>query len=96
MLPVTVQFLVATLAYVQGERMARRLDFLQQENRVLREALQTATGKSRVPLTDEQRRRLTTKGKAATSAEREESCQIVRPSAILAWAVADRRRTGRA
>src|SRR5690606_36908226 len=54
---------------------------------VLKEALQAATGKSRVPLTltDDQRRRLATRGKALTPAEREECCQIVRPSTILAW-----------
>jgi len=34
---------------------------------------------------DEQRRRLATKGKALTPAEREECCQIVRPSTILGW-----------
>jgi hypothetical protein len=85
MLPVTVQFIVAMLAYALNERMARRLDYLQEENRVLREALQAATGQRRVPLTDEHRRRLATKGKALTPAEREECCQIVRPSTILAW-----------
>src|SRR5690606_33710912 len=83
--PVTVQFIVAMLAYALNERMARRLDYLKEENRVLKEALQAATGKARVPLTDEQRRRLATKGKTLTPAEREECCQIVRPSTILAW-----------
>jgi transposase len=85
MFPVTVQFIVAMLAYALNERMARRLDYLQEENRVLKEALQAATGKTRVPLTDEQRQRLATKGKALTPAEREECCQIVRTSTILAW-----------
>ena len=36
MLPVTVQLLVAMLAYALNERMARRLDYLREENRVLR------------------------------------------------------------
>jgi len=85
MLPVTVQFIVAMLAYALNERMARRLDYLQEENRVLKDAFRAATGKTRIDLTDEQRRRLATKGKALTPAEREECCQIVRPSTILAW-----------
>jgi hypothetical protein len=42
-----------------------------EENRVLKEALQGATGKRRIPLSDEQRRRLATKGKALTPTERE-------------------------
>ena len=82
MLPVTVQFIVAMLAYALNERMARRLEYLQEEVRVLKEALRTATGQSRIPLTDEQRRPLATKGKPLTPAER---CQIARPSTILAW-----------
>ena len=73
MLPVTVQFIVAMLAFALNKRMARRLDYLQEENRVLKEALETATGHRRNPLTDEQRRRLATKGKALTPAEREEA-----------------------
>jgi putative transposase len=85
MLPVTVQFIVAMLAYALNERMARKVEYLWEENRILKEALQAATGKRRVPLTDEQRRRLATKGKALTTAEREQCCQIVRPSTILAW-----------
>ena len=85
MLPVTVRFIVAMLAYALNEPMARRLDYLQEENRVLEEALRSATGKPRIALTNEQRRRLATKGKALTPAEREECCQIVRSSTILAW-----------
>jgi putative transposase len=85
MLPVTVQFIVALLAFALNDRVARRLDYLQEENRVLQEALEAATGHRRIPLTDEQRRRLATRGKALTPAEREECCQIVRPATILGW-----------
>jgi hypothetical protein len=52
---------------------------------VLKEALRAAAGRTRIPLSDEQRRRLATKGKTLTPAEREECCQIVRPSTILEW-----------
>jgi putative transposase len=84
MLPVTVQFIVAMLACGLNERMVRKAEYLREENQVLREALRAATGKSRIPFTDEQRRRLATKGKALTPAEREGCCQIVRPTTILA------------
>jgi putative transposase len=73
------------LAYALNERMARKAEYLCEENRLLEEALRVAIGKSRISLTDEQRRRLATKGKALTLAERGECCQIVRPSTILAW-----------
>ena len=42
MLPITVQVLVAMLAYGLKERMARKADYLREENRVLKEALRTA------------------------------------------------------
>jgi len=77
MLPVTVQFIVAMPAYALNERMARRLEYLQEEVRVLKEARQTATAQRRIPLTDEQRRRLSSKGKALTPAEREESASLL-------------------
>jgi putative transposase len=85
MFPITVQFLIAMLAYGLNERMVRKADYLREENRVLKEALRAATGKSQIPLTDRQRRRLASKGKALTPAEREECCQIVRPCTIQAW-----------
>jgi len=85
MLPVAVQFLVAVLAYGLNERMARKAEYLREENRILKEALRAATGQRRIPLTNDQRRRLALTGKALTPAKREECCQIVRPSTILMW-----------
>jgi len=73
------------VAYTIDRRMLKRAEYLQEEVRVLREALANATGTSRIRFTPEQRRRLATKGKALTPKEREESCQIVRPATILAW-----------
>jgi hypothetical protein len=35
--------------------MARQADYLREESRVLKEALRAATGKRRLPLSDEQR-----------------------------------------
>ena len=85
MLPVTVQFIVAMLAHAINERMARRVEYLQEEVRVLKEALAVATGKTRIAFTRKQRRRLALKGKALTPAERTACCQVVRPDTVLTW-----------
>jgi putative transposase len=85
MLPVTLQFIVAMVAYAINERMARRVDYLREEVLVLKEALVAATGKTRIDLSAEQRRRLALKGKELTAEERRACCQIVRPQTILAW-----------
>ncbi len=84
MLPTAVQFLIAMVAYAMNERMARKLDYVQEEVRALK-ALAKVTGKTRIDLTTEQRRRLALKGKELTAAERRACCQIVRPETILAW-----------
>ena len=83
--PVTFQFLIAMVASAMNERMARRLDYVQEEVRVLREALLNATGKNRIAFTAEQRQRLAVKGKALTPDERQGFCQLVRPATILKW-----------
>jgi hypothetical protein len=85
MLPVTLQFIVAMIAYATNERMARRVDYLREEVLVLKEALATATGKSRIDLSAGQRRRLALKGKELTAEERRGCCQIARLETILAW-----------
>jgi len=59
--------------------MALRVDYLQEEVRVLKEALAAATGKTRIDLSSEQRRRLASKGKKLTPEERRACCQIVCP-----------------
>jgi hypothetical protein len=84
-LPVTLQFLVALIAYAINERMARRVDYLREEVLVLKEALAAATGTTRIKLSAEQRRRLALKGKELTAEERRACCQVVRPETILAW-----------
>ena len=85
MLPATVQFLIAMIAYAINERLGRRVEYLQEEVRVLRESIIALTGSSRIPFTADQRRRLAIKGKALTPAERTACCQVVRPATILAW-----------
>ena len=85
MLPVTFQFLIAMVAYAINGRMARRLGYVQEEVRVLREALLATTGKKRIAFTVEQRQRLAIKGRALTPDERQGCCQLVRPATILKW-----------
>ena len=85
--------------------MARRVQYLQEEVRVLREILLAKTGRPRIAFTDDQRRRLALKGKALTPEERSACCQIVRPDTLLKWfrqlaakkydSSAQRRRPGR-
>jgi putative transposase len=85
MVPASVQFIIAMIAYALNERTARKLAYAQEEVRVLMEVVAEATGKIRVTFTADQRRRLALKGKELTPAEREACCQIVRPATILAW-----------
>ena len=85
MLPVTLQFIVAMLTYALNEEMARRVEYLQEEVRVLKELLAARSGTTRIHLTPDQRRRLAIKGKALTPEERRTCCQIVRPETILKW-----------
>ena len=85
MLPMRFQFIIAMVAYAINEQLARRIEYLLEEVRVLREVYTETTGRKRIPFTDEQRRRLAIKGKALTPEEREACCQIVRPSTILSW-----------
>jgi hypothetical protein len=74
MLPLPFQFIIAMVAYAINERMARRIDYLLEEVRVLREVYRETTGRKRIPFTDEQLRRLAIKGKALTPDEREGCC----------------------
>lgn len=83
--PLPVLFIIAMVAHAINERMARQLDYLLEEVRVLREVYTVATGRKRIPFTDAQRRRLAIAGKALTMEERETCCQLVRPKTILDW-----------
>jgi hypothetical protein len=84
MLPLPLQFIIAMIAYAINERMARKVEYLQEEVPVLKEALVAATSKSPIAFTPEQRRRLARKGKALTPEKRRACCPIVRPETILA------------
>jgi hypothetical protein len=67
MLPAPLQFILAMIAYAINQRMARQLNYLQEQVRVLEEALTAATGKTRFDFSAEQRRRLAHKGKELTA-----------------------------
>jgi hypothetical protein len=85
MLPATLQFLITMIACAINERMQRKLDYAQEEVRVLTEVLAAITGSGRISFTPEQRRRLALAGKELSPEERGMCCQIVKPGTILAW-----------
>jgi hypothetical protein len=82
MLPLPIQFIIAMIAHAINERMARRIEYLLEEVRVLREVYAETTGRKRIPFTDEQRRRPAIKGRALTPEERE-GCSSVLDRAFL-------------
>ena len=85
MLTSMFDFLVVMLACTLNERMQKKLDYAQQEVRMLKEVVEVLNGKKQIPLTDVQRRRLAIVGKDLTPQERQELCEIVRPATLLAW-----------
>ena len=72
---------VAVLAGWINEHQQAAVEYLREENRVLKEQLK---GK-RLRLTDDQRRRLAAKGKAIGRKALKEIASIVTPDTILAW-----------
>jgi hypothetical protein len=85
MLPATLQFLITMIACAINERMQRKLDYTQEEVRVLKEIVAAVTGNGRLSFTADQRRRLSAAGKALSPEERKKCCQIVKPGTILGW-----------
>jgi hypothetical protein len=85
MLPATLQFLITMIACAKSERMQRKLDYTQEEVRVLREILAAITGSGRISFTADQRRRLAVAGKALNPEERTKCCQVVKPGTLLGW-----------
>ena len=72
MLITMIDFLVVVVACRLNERLQKKLDYTQQEVRVLKKVVESLTSKKRRPLTDAQRRRLATAGKDLTPQERAE------------------------
>jgi putative transposase len=75
------QFLLLVLIGWANRRQLQVLDYLKEENRVLREQLRGC----RLQLTDDQRRRLARKGKVLGRRALDEIAGLVRPETILRW-----------
>ena len=80
-MPHAVQFLVLTVAGWVNRHQEDRLDYLREENRILREQL----GPRRLRLTDAQRRRLALRGKQLGRRALKQVAGIVTPDTILRW-----------
>ena len=85
MLPATLQFLIMLIASAINDRLQRKLDYVEEERRVLREQLDAATGGKRLCFSANQRRRLAEAGRLLTPDERRKCCQLVKPATILCW-----------
>ena len=75
------QILIAALAGWVNRHQQTVIDYVREENRVLKEQL----GGRRLRLTDDQRRRLAVKGKAIGRRTLEQVATLVTPDTILAW-----------
>ena len=76
-----LQLLLATFAGWVNREQAKVIDYLVEENRVLKEQL----GTRRLRLTDDQRRRLAAKGKILGRRVLAKVATVVTPDTILAW-----------
>jgi hypothetical protein len=85
MLPMTLQFLIVMIASSINDRLQRKLDYVEEERRILREQLDAAMGGKRLSFSADQRRRLAAAGRLLTPAERRNYCHLVKPATILAW-----------
>jgi hypothetical protein len=85
MLPATLQFLIAMIACAINDRLQRKLDYVEEERRILQDQLSAATGGKKPSFTTDQQRCLATAGKQLSPEERRKCCRIVKPATILAW-----------
>ena len=79
--PTILQCLLLMFSGWVNRQQQQVIDYLQEENRVLREQL----GGHRLRLTDDQRRRLAVKGKALGRKMLSKIAGIVTPDTILGW-----------
>src|SRR5580704_6007553 len=75
------RFVLIAVAGWMNQRQLQMIDYLREENRVLREQL----GGRRVRLNDDQRRRLAAKAKGLGRKLLAEVATIVTPETLLAW-----------
>src|SRR3954449_6534806 len=76
-----IQFVLIVLAGWMNQRQLKMIEYLREENRVLREQL----GGRRVPFNDDQRRRLAGKAKGLGRRLLTEVATLVTPDTLLAW-----------
>ena len=76
-----LQFLLLVFAGWVNRRQVELLEYLREENRILREQL----GGRRLRFTDAQRRRLATKGQALGRRVLKQLAGLVTPDTILRW-----------
>jgi len=81
----TLQFIIVMIASAINDRLQCKLDYVEEEMRILREQLDAVTGGTKWSFTPDQRRRLATPGKLLTPDERLKCCHLVKPATILAW-----------
>jgi len=75
------RFVLMAVAGWMNQRQLQVIDYLREENRVLREQL----GERRLRFTDDQRRRLAAKAKGLGRKLLREIATIVTPETLLAW-----------
>jgi len=75
------QFLLVSVAGWMDERQQQAIEYLREENRVLREQL----GDRRVRFNDDQRRRLAVRAKGLGRKLLAEVASLVTPDTLLAW-----------
>ena len=80
-MPYALQFLLLTMAGWLNRQQEYLIDYLREENRVLREQL----GNKRIRFTDAQRRRLAVRGKRLGRQAVTRVAGIVTPDTILRW-----------
>ncbi len=80
---IQIQLLLATFAAWANRRQAGLIAYLVEENRVLKEQLES--GGKRLRFTDDQRRRLAAKGKPLGRKALRQIATIVTPETILGW-----------
>ena len=76
-----IQFVLVALAGWMNQRQLQMVEYLREENRVLREQL----GDRRVRFNDDQRRRLAAKAKGLGRRRLAEVATLVTPDTLLAW-----------
>jgi putative transposase len=81
----TLRFLIVMIASAINDRLQRKLDYVEEERRILREQLNAVTGDKKLSFTADQRRRLATTGRQLTPDERRRWCRLVKPQTILTW-----------